>query len=311
MAIEFIRKIIENLQENSFIFLPILQVNSGFSNNLENVKEDIFGLSMININMIKNHLNSLIPNIIFIIKHPTIKSKRGSLDKKTGTVFIYEEAIFYNNIGEKIDNILKKRTKDAAVIIAFVFLHEIFMHKKLRTNTDFIYGKETPAKFIGPKYNIQYFYYTNEKKNTDFLSIYSPDKKLDKIQALEGECGHLFEYFFQNGSFKISEYLKKHIGFGELFDNVQLLTSNNINDLQKFIEKKLKDPNVRKLLTKNSKKKSKKEIDEDIIMEEGSDNESEEKDREGKEEEEEEEEEEEDDEEMSEETKNIINLEEN
>ena len=79
LVYRFISNIIENLKEYSFIFLPILQANSGFSKDVNSKdKKDIFELSMINENMIKNHLKSLLPKIIFIIRHPIIKLKRGS-----------------------------------------------------------------------------------------------------------------------------------------------------------------------------------------------------------------------------------------
>lgn len=39
--------------------------------------------------------------------------------------------LFFNQIGKNIDNIINDQPEDAAVMISFVILHEIFMHKKL------------------------------------------------------------------------------------------------------------------------------------------------------------------------------------
>ena len=61
-------------------------------------------------------------------------------------------------------NTVNHQPEDAAVIISFVILHEIFMHKKLRSNYDFIQRKETPSKFIGPNFEIKNFYYSKKKK---------------------------------------------------------------------------------------------------------------------------------------------------
>ena len=170
LAINFLLEIIKQLKENSYIFLPLLQVNSGFSKNLNTDKElEMLELSMLNVQMIKNHLNSLIPKLIFIIRHPNIIKKRSSVNKLTGTIFIYEKSLFNNNIGKNIKTIINKHSEDAAVIISFVLLNEIFIHKKLRENCEFIKGRETPSKFIGPKYDIKNFYFTNQKNNKDYL----------------------------------------------------------------------------------------------------------------------------------------------
>ena len=301
LVYKFISDIINNLKENSFIFLPILQVNSGFNYNINSDdQKEIFELSMTNVNMVKNHLKLLLPNLLFLIRHPTIYSKRGSTCKATGLIHIYESSIFKNNIGKDIDTIITKYPKDAAVMISFVILHELFMHKKIRSNNDFDKGKETPSKFLGPKYDIKNFYYTNNKKNFDPLSVYNKDKENDNNIAKEGEFGKMFEYFLENENFEIINYLKKYIGFGDLLDNVDLIVDKNLDNLHSYILNKIKDNIAKPLLNEKSKKINKKKLDfnendEDEII--------------GKEEEEEEEEEEESSEdEKSEETKRILSL---
>ena len=107
LAYDFILKIIENLKENSFIFLSLLEVNSGFGKNINSDnEEEIFELSMLNLDMIKRHLKLLLPKLIFVIRHPLIISKRGSINKLTGNLFLYETSIFRNNINRSIDIIL-------------------------------------------------------------------------------------------------------------------------------------------------------------------------------------------------------------
>ena len=307
LAYDFVLKIIDNLKENSFIFLPLLQVNSGFSKNINsNDERNIFELSMINVEMIKRHLKSLLPKLIFVVNHPTIKSKRGSMDKVIGNIFIYESSIFHNNINKETDEIAKNYPKDAAVIVSFVLLHEIFMHKKLRASNDFIPGKETPSKFIGPKFNIKNFYYSDKKGNSDPLSIYTKNQnKLNKIPE-EGECGKILEYFFENEKFEIIKYLKKYIGFGDLLDKVDLIVDENLDKLHSYIKDKIADGSA-KLLYKDKKSKNNNEIinldedDEDKIMKSSQ--------LEEENEQEEEDEEEEESDEKSEETKRLMKLE--
>ncbi len=54
MAFNFLKDIINNLKEDSLLFYPILQVNSGFGKNLNSLKNDlIFETSMLNLKIIK------------------------------------------------------------------------------------------------------------------------------------------------------------------------------------------------------------------------------------------------------------------
>ena len=303
LVYEFISKIINNLKENSLIYLPLLQVNSGFSRDINSEdKNDIFELSMLNANMIKRHLKLLMPKLFFVIRHPTIHSKRGSICKATGFLFIYESSIFKNLIGMDIDDIINKYPEDAAVMVSFVILHEIFMHKKIRSNDDYEEGKETPPKFIGPKYEIKNFYYSSNNKNLDPLNIYNKDKENENKISEEGESGKMLEYFFENKNFEIMTYLKKYLGLGELLNRVDLIVDENFDRLHCYIAKKIEEGIAKPLLKEKFKKNNYKNID------------SEEKDQDKikakmeLEEENEEEEEEESDEELSEETKRLMKL---
>ena len=306
LAYEFISKIINNLKENSFIFLPLLQVNSGFNKNINSDDEkEIFELSMTNENMVKRHLRLLLPKLLFTIRHPNISLKRGSICKTTGNIFIYETSIFYNNIGKEIDDIINDQPEDAAVAISFVILHEIFMHKKIRSNDDFVPGKETPSKFIGPQYEIKNFYYSNNKKNLDPLSIYNKNKDNENKISKEGECGKILEYFLENKNFEIMDYLKKNLGFGELLNKADLIVDENLNKLHSYILNIIKEGKVKPIGKNKSKKKGKNKINDS----EDDDEKEKKVDNDEDEEEEEEDSDEEEDEELSEEAKRIRSLE--
>ena len=261
LVYQFLINIIDNLKENSYIFLPILQANSGFSENINsNDKKNIFEISMININMIKRHLKSLMPKLLFIIRHPTIELKRGSTDKKTGNIFIYESSIFRNTINKSIDDIINNYPEDAAIMISFVVLHEIFMHKAIRSNRDFVPGRETPPKFIGPKLDIKNFYYSHNKHNLDPLSIYNKKKDNNKIDD-DGESGKMLEYFFEDEKLEIISSLKKYLGFSELLNKVNLIVAENLDELHSLVKNKIQKGEVKLLRNdKISKNKIKEYI---------------------------------------------------
>ena len=301
LAYKFIKNIIEKLSENSFIFLPLLQVNSGYNKNINSDDEkEVFELSMTNVNMVKRHLNILLPNLFFTVRHPTITLKRGSTCKATGNMFIYETSIFNNKLGKSIEDILENQPEDAAVIISFVILHEIFMHKKIRANEDFTPGKETPSKFIGPKYEVKNFYYSNNKKNLDPLSIYNKNKEYENKIPNEGESGKILEYFLENKNFEIMNYLKKYLGFGELLNSVDLIVDKDLDKLHKYIINKIKDGKAKPLLKEKLKKNKESKYDYYEYDEEMIDK--------NKGEEEEEEEDSEESSELSEETKRCLSL---
>ena len=260
LAFNFISEIIKNLKETSSIFLPLLQVNSDVNEDYDSVnKEKIFDISMLNLEMIKKNLESVIPKLIILVRNPFIKNIRGSTDVLTGTVFVYESTIFKNDIGKSYDELINEKPNDCAIIVSFLLLHEIFMHKNLRANCNFLKGKETPSKFIGRGFTIKNFYYTTNKKNKDPLSIYLKKKRKRNIGKIPkvGESGRILEYFFENERFEIIKYLMKYIGFGELLQKVDLIIDENYDELHDFIENKIKEGKIQPLrkTKKNDKPK--------------------------------------------------------
>jgi len=285
-AIKFINNIIDNLREDSLIFYPILQVNSGKGidlNSGDNINE-IFEISMLNEEMIKRHLKALIPKFIYIVKHPSINDSRGATIRSTGTIFIYEDNIFHNDIGYNIEDYLLKLPNDAAINVSFTLSHEIFMHKKFRSDMVSIDGKKTPVKFIGLKFDIKSFFYTNKKINLDCLAIYTQKKDKLKNVPEKGESGRMFEYFFGNED-KIEKpliyILKTYIGFGDLINKVNLLVDRDADKLLDYITKKIQDGNAKPLLQNDllNRKRKRDEL-KDIIEINDSDLESDEEEEE-------------------------------
>ena len=293
IAFKFINNFIDNLREDSLIFYPILQANSGKGidlNSEDNINE-IFEISMLNEEMIKRNLKTLIPKFIFIVKHPSINDARGAIIRSTGTIFIYEDNIFHNDIGYNIEDYILKLPNDAAINISFSLLNEIFIHKKFLTDMVSFDNKKTPLKFIGLKFDIKSFFYTNKKIDLDCLAIYTKKKERLKNVPENGEIRRMFEYFFGNED-KIEKplinILKTYIGLGDLINKVNLVVDRDADKLLDYINKKIQEGNAKPLL-KNELLNRKRKRDEliDIIEINNSDYECEE--------EEEEEEEEEDD----------------
>ena len=289
-AFKFLNDIVDNLTEDSFIFYPLLQLNSGknIDLNFEDNKNEIFEISMLNVEMIKSHLKSLIPKFIFRVDHPSHKKTRGATEKNTGIIYIYDSNIFHNNLGYSIEDYMIKRAKDSAVNLSFTLFHEIFMHKKFISDDEVIEGKESPVKFIGPKFDIKTFFYTNKKDNWNNLAIYTKnEKKLNTIPD-KVESGRIFEYFFeiQDEIIKnLVHILKTYIGLGDLIDKVNLVVSRNADELLNFIKQKICDEIAKPLLNNDllNKKRERDELKDNTIINFSDNDREEEEENEGEE----------------------------
>ena len=282
---KFINQIIDNLKEESFIFLPLLQVNSGSSidfnsieekkdNKKENEeekekekdkenkkeeekeKEKIFELSMLNVEMIKRHLKYLMPKFIYRVNHKAIRYSRGVTIPNTGVIFIYETSIFNNNINYKIEDYMIFHPKDAAINISFTFSHEMFMNKKLKAGPTSEQVNITPTKFIGKNLQIKSFFYTDKKNFFDILAVRRNRKKrknnLNEFPK-KGESGRMMEYFFEKKDIhgkdsRIIFKLKTYLGFGDLLNQVGLIVDRNPNKLHEYVNEKIKNGVARPLM---------------------------------------------------------------
>ena len=263
-AFDFLNDIIKKLKEDSFIFLPLLQVTSGYGIDLnsDDNKTEIFELSMMNVNMVKNHLKLLMPKFFIRADNRGIRDVRGCMDRHTGIMCIYERTIFRNNIPLDVNDYMNLRPKDSAINVSFTISHELFMYKNLRTVFTNPKGKETPRKFIGPKLDIKTFSSTNKKRFYNCLASYTKEKKNLGTVPDKGESGRIFEYLFEKDDnnnninigndieHKIIYTLKNYSGFGDLLEKVDLVINNNLDGLINYINQKIKDDNVKPLLDK-------------------------------------------------------------
>lgn len=173
MAAELLLEIIKNLNENSRLFETFLYFNSGcIFNYLEkdnkmkyyakNVFDRVveietynykteFGLSLLNIEQIKNHLMQLVPKTI--IRVETGIEFRAYFEKETRVMIINELAMFY----ETIDNLnvlyKKEGAKKYVIPIMMELLHEMLCHGKVRFLND---DEKSPRFFRDSNNNFDY-----------------------------------------------------------------------------------------------------------------------------------------------------------
>ena len=169
-ALEFIKKIIIELKEESRLFEIILYLDSEVIKNLliKNDKssiyhEDIYnnkiikrnednpieyGLNMLNIDEIKNHLYNLIPK--FIIRIETDMKFYANYDPKTKIMSINEKRLLKRK-SNILDIEFKNNNNEHYVLpIICEILHELYGHGKLRLINN---NENSPLEYRDSKYD--------------------------------------------------------------------------------------------------------------------------------------------------------------
>ena len=221
IAINFNKKIINELEENSRLFIPFLQLDSFI---LYNYKKDSysFTLSLEPLIITKKHLLSSYDDFIFTYKE---KSKDNQLTLafqciKNDVTTINEYSLFPSN-----DNCDSKELcgNDKAIPILIHLLNEKNGHlKKDKKN------KRNPTPLC---------YY----KDNEIVEINKDYQKMDNLRGvIKGEAGHLVDSFisYKNDNLKL-DLIKNHT-LGNVINNVKLFTARTFEGLANEIKMKTK-----------------------------------------------------------------------
>ena len=247
MSFDFLENFISKLNEKSYLFFPLLMLDCG-DYNYSIDDEYIYGYNRESCDVIKSHLNELIPDIFFEYseKGNIIEEESGFNYKYFGITFLNRLTIFKslkkNPSLETYKNESEKRIfKHNGMLASKTLMHESFGHNKM------IFNKKdktiSPSKFFDRKKRlVKMVSVTSHEKddinNEIFKSLNGKSK---------GENGKFFEYFF--GKYEnnlIIDLLFQINDIGNLLDNVDYFVKDNLEDLQKYIINKYK-------ITKNKK----------------------------------------------------------
>ena len=220
IAINFNKQIIKNLNENSKLYIPFLQLNSYVLFNYH-INANSYTFSLEPLILTKNHLLSSYDKFIFTYKEKVDHLQLESQNILNDLTAINEYNLFPLNINCDSKFLLEN---DFAVPISIEMLHEI--HER---NIHLKSNKMNRTK-IGN--NSLYFYTRKSLKK-----IEEAYKKINKKD--EGEQGLLIQYFikYKDKENKIIQKLKKNHYLGNIIQNVKLFTSRNFKDLKEEIDK--------------------------------------------------------------------------
>jgi len=242
-AIELVKKIIDNLEENSRLFEAFLCFDSGtIENYLEKIQEtnyyykdslnqkkkvksrkykSEFGLSLLNVNQVKSHLKKLIPKLIIRIES-NIKFR--AYYEQTTNIMIINELIMFQQTIESLNVLYKEKDSDKFIIpIVMEVFHEMMSHGKVRL----VYKNESsPRYYRDSKYNFQY---RSIKKNCE-----TEEGKFEYLPI--PESGRVLENFISENNSVINSLKSPSVGNIILLD-YKYWIGPNFDDLEKQILK--------------------------------------------------------------------------
>ena len=249
LSFDFMKNFTSKLNEKSFLFLPLLMLDCGnYHYNVDN--EYIYGYNRESCEVIKLHLEEIIPDIFFEYseKSSQTKEEKEFNYKGFGVVFLNRLAVFKNlnknPLNQTFTNDNEKRLfKHYGMLTSKTLVHESFGHFKMT------FDKKdrtiSPSKFFNTKKKlVKMIQVSSYKKNEEDIEYF---KSLN--ERCTGESGKFFEYFFGKciDNTLIIDLIFQLDYIGNLLDNVDYFVKDNLNDLQRYIINKFKLKNYKSI----------------------------------------------------------------
>ena len=251
-SLNFIKDIILNLKEDSRLFEVFLYLDSEviqnlLINNTERKNETIidiygekkiieygknpteYGINMINVDEIRNHLLNLIPK--YIIRIDTRMKFNANYDPNSKIMFLNERQLFNTSSKGLNKTFQKEKISDKYIMpITIEILHELFGHGKKRLTNE---ASNSPEDYRDSKHN--YKRISIKKKISDFQNIIFP------------ESGVVVENYISEDR-KVLHWLKRIHPFEEVKDllDASLWVDKDFNNLEKKVSNYMeKDENYK------------------------------------------------------------------
>ena len=187
-TISFLINFINDIDMKSPFIYPLILIDSG---NYVYGNENAYGYGLTNLEILKLHLNNIIPDIIITINDEEKKSEEAISNKLLGTVKLNLSSKLLSpfnhfKIDQKIED--KNISINLELILFITFFHEIFGHKKG--------GYAPKKKDICNSPNV--FYDKKEKKILKLVnrnSFILSGNEVPILRKKEEDAGHFLEYF--------------------------------------------------------------------------------------------------------------------
>ena len=214
ISFDFMKNFIEKLTPQSYLFYPLLLIDSGIYKTKE--QKSLYGFNMESCENLKQHLLELIPDVFFVYERKiNLLEEEGGFNFKGYSVVFINKLLALNKYEKnpilyEYKNIEEERTnKHYGMRVGKTMMHESFCHNKLIF--EYKVGFESPNYFYNAEMNLIRIVPVNYPQNNEYLKVnrIGEDKK--------GESGKLVESFLSSEGIIITELKKLHI-FGELLN---------------------------------------------------------------------------------------------
>ena len=166
ISYKFLETFIDKLDDKSPFIYPLSLIYSG---NYSYNKKDIYGLGLINTNILKYYLRNILPDVVIVINDEKEKEAQGITNQALGTVVINIAPPFLSplknvNIAQELKDQPQDFSDKLALILFIKFFHEIFGHK------NGVYSQKSNSLLSSPN-----IFYDKQKKRIILLN-YQLDK---------------------------------------------------------------------------------------------------------------------------------------
>ena len=212
----FLYQFIDDLNEDSFLLEILFLLDSDTASNRIYKNVRIFQLSLLSLFQIKEHLKSIIPDVIIRKFHSKNDKSNGSYIHFNGVMECFEGTLYEMNENELNLNLIEKEDKDCkyTIPLIMVFLHELFGHAKHRLDNT---SSMSPTHYYNPHDNYKLCFH-----------------------CLMGESGRLLEFYI-SPKIDIINYLKFSLFPNNELLSTKLWTANDLSELRTIVQKKILD----------------------------------------------------------------------
>ena len=219
----FDSKVIQNILEKNECKPKVYKYKDEFDRNIE-IKQPEFiteyGMSLLTLEEIKQHLLNLLPEII--IKIDTNINMRALFEYQTG-IMIINEYIMFGDFFENNKTEFLEKPGCYIVPISMEILHELLAHGKLRYNKE---NEESPLVIRDSKHDFK-------------VQVLMKEIKIDlfnKIKVNKGETGRVLEHYISENK-NVINLLKAKTDNKKILDT-KYWTGTNFEDLHKELKEK-------------------------------------------------------------------------
>ena len=224
LAMNFLNKFIDNLNEESPSYFHLVEINSGFGYyKSTNISEKVFTFDMIDLINLQRHLKETLPKVISFFSFEK-SNNLANTEQILGGISVNESKLLFQykkfNFCLNQQNVKENHIKDVAMRLVENLMHESFGHSKFQLHSIFCIKQpcETPKKCFVDKTLKELVGVTQHPTENNVINILHDTKISDSGNYFESSFGKFPGYHVYTSTLlSILEHPGKLIDYPELF----------------------------------------------------------------------------------------------